>query len=459
MPVDKSVIVPALEQEVIGRIRSAMRGQVLLQGDEGYEAARCVYNAMIDRRPALIIRCLGVSDVMAAVNLAREQGWPPAVRSGGHSVAGFGVCEGGLMIDLSQMKGIRVDPAKRIARAEPGVTWGELDRETGVFGLATPGGIISTTGIAGLTLGGGVGWLVRKHGLACDNLLSADIVTADGRLLRASERENADLFWGLRGGGGNFGIVTSFEYRLHPVGTVLGGMLLHVRERAREVLGVYRAFTESAPDELTVSAGLITWTDGVPMIALVACYAGDIKAGEALLGPLREFGPPLVDGLQPMPHTRIQRLLDDAFPPGRRNYWKSCYLESLSDEAIEVVVEYANCVPSPFSAVLVECYTGAASRLGESETAYPHRRERYNLHIFSAWAGPDDDDRNIEWTRRFWEAMKPFSSGRVYVNFLGDEGERGVRTAFGSNYERLAAIKKKYDPSNLFSHNHNVRPA
>lgn len=300
---------------------------------------------------------------------------------------------------------------------------------------------------------------MRKHGLACDNLLSADVVTAEGKLLTASNDQNKDLFWGLRGGGGNFGIVTSFEYRLHPVSTVIGGMVLHAATNARAVLKFYREFTENAPDELTTSAAFITSPDGFHSLALIACYAGSPETGAKVVQPLREFGPPLIDRLQPMSYCTMQRLLDEAFPAGRRNYWKSSYLRTLSDEAIDVLIERASQVPSPYSAVIIERYTGMASRISQNETAFPHRLEPYNLHIFSAWTNPSEDDRNTQWTQQFWESMQEFSSGSVYVNFLGAEGDKRVQAAFGKNYERLALLKKKYDPSNLFRHNQNIRPA
>jgi FAD/FMN-containing dehydrogenase len=440
-------------------LRAALRGQVLAPGDAEYEQARRVYNAMVDRRPAAIVRCAGTDDVRAAVAFAREHGWHPAVRGGGHSVAGHSVCDGGLVIDLSAMKGIRVDPAARLARVEGGVTWGELDRETAAFGLAAPGGIVSTTGVAGLTLGGGVGWLVRKHGLSCDNLAAAEVVTAGGELLRASDGEHPDLFWALRGGGGNFGVATSFTFRLHPVGTVLGGMVLHPRGRAGDVLRFYREFTADAPDSLTTSAGLLTSPEGVPLVALVACWAGPPREGEAVLRPLRAFGQPVQDGIAPLSFPLMQRLMDGAFPAGRRNYWKAGFLDALTDAAIDTVVAQAARAPSPHTAVLLESYTGAAARVAPGATAYPHRGAPYNLHLFSAWTDPAGDAASVGWTRDAWEALAPFSTGGAYVNFLGDEGDERVRAAYGANLARLAEAKRVYDPANLFRRNQNVRPA
>ena len=456
-PASSSSVAPGDRE--IRELRKALRGRVLTPADVGYDAARRVYNAMADRRPAMIVRCAGAGDVRAAIDFVRGRGWHPAVRGGGHGVAGHAVCDGGMMNDLSPMKSVRVDPARRTARAEGGVTWGELDRATGRFGLAAPGGIVSTTGVAGLTLGGGVGWLVRKHGLACDNLLSAEVATADGRLLAASEDENPDLFWAIRGGGGNFGVATSLTFRLHPVGTVLGGMVLHPRERAAEVLRFYRDFAPAAPEPLTTSLGLITSPDGVQMVALVACWAGAMEEGEAALRPLRAFGRPVEDRIAPLPFPRMQRLMDDAFPAGRRNYWKSDFLRALPDEAIERIVEHAARAPSPHTAVLIESYTGAAARIAADATAYPHRGAPFNLHLFSAWTDADGDAANVAWTRAAWEALRPYSTGGAYVNFLGDEGEERVRAAYGANHARLAEAKRAYDPGNLFRRNQNVRPA
>ena len=440
-------------------LRGSLRGALLAPGDPGYDEARRVHNALVDRRPALIVRCATAGDVRAAVLFARERGWHPAVRGGGHSVAGHSVCDGGMVIDLSPMRGVRVDPAARLARAEGGVTWGELDRATAAFGLATPGGIVSTTGVAGLTLGGGVGWLVRKHGLACDNLVAAEVVTADGEAVRASAAENPELFWALRGGGGNFGVVTACTFRLHPVGTVLGGMVLHPRSRAREVLRFYRDFAPGAPDALTTSAGLLTAPEGAPLVALVACWAGPPAEGEAALRPLRTFAPPLADWIGPLPFVRMQRLMDEAFPPGRRNYWKSDFLRELPDAAVDAVVEHAARAPSPHTAVLLESYTGAAARVAPGATAYPHRGAPYNLHLFAAWTDPAGDAGNVRWAREAREALAPYSTGGVYVNFLGDEGEARVRAAYGANHARLARAKRLYDPLNLFRLNQNVRPA
>jgi hypothetical protein len=416
---------------------------------------------MIDKRPALIARCLGVSDVINCVNFARTHSLLVSVRGGGHNVAGISICDGGLMIDLSLMKGVRVDPAQGTARAEPGVTWGDLDRETQAFGLVTPGGIISTTGIAGLTLGGGVGWLVRKHGLSCDNLLSADLVTADGRFLTAGTTENADLFWGIRGGGGNFGIVTSFEYRLHPHGNVLGGMLLYPRSKARDLLRFYREFMPSAPEDLGVYAGLLTSPDGQPVVGLIVCYSGPLEKGAEVIRPLREFSPPMADLVSEIPHQAMQTMLDGAFPAGNQNYWKSTFLSELSNEAIDVVIDCASRVTSPLSAVVLEYYGGAASRVGETETAFAHRSAQYDLGILSQWADPAESEQHIKWARDSFDAIQPFSNGNYLFNFLGlpdDQKIDQVKAAAGQNYPRLVELKNKYDPTNFFQLNPNIKP-
>ena len=353
-----------LNAETVEQVRTKLRGGHLLPGDEGYDAARKIYNAMIDHRPGIIARCAGVADVVDAVNFARNNGLLVSVRGGGHNVSGNAVCDGGLMIDLSPMKGVRVDLDSKTARAEPGVTWGEFDRETQAFGLATTGGLVSTTGIAGLTLGGGLGWLMGNHGLACDNLISVDVVTADGRLLTASASRNEDLFWGLRGGGGNFGVATSFEFRLHPVGPMLGGILIYRLDKAAEIIRFYDNFTRSSPDELGTFVGFVTSPEGERVLAIFVCYNGAVEEGERILKPLREFGPPLADMIGPMPYVQVQRMMDDAFPAGRQNYWKSNFLKGLDPEAIQVIVDHVLKAPSPYSAVAIEQFSGAVNRVG-----------------------------------------------------------------------------------------------
>ncbi len=448
----------AIHEAVIQDVRSTLRGELLEPGDDGYDAARTVWNGMIDRRPALIARCRGAADVIAAVNFARERELLVSIRGGGHNVAGNAVCDGGLMIDLSAMKGIHVDPEARTARAEPGVLWREFDHETQAFALATVGGTISATGIAGLTLGGGAGWLTGKHGTTCDNLLSVDVVTADGVLRHASERENPDLFWAMRGAGANFGVVTSFEYQLHPVGPmILGGMVVHPIDRAEEVLRFYRDFAVSQPDELTTYAAILTMPDGNMVIALVACYAGPIEEGARALAPLKQFGPPAADMIGPMPYTALQSMLDGAFPYGRQNYWKSTYMSTIGDAAIETIVHHARAVPSPHSVVLIEDFHGAAGRVAQDAMAFGHRDTPHALVILSNWSDPNESERNIGWTRAFFAAMQPHMAGGVYVNDMGhDEGSERVRSAYGENYPRLAAIKAQYDPTNFFRMNQNI---
>ena len=445
-------------------LRDRLRGQLMCPGEDGYDSARQVWNAMIDRRPALIARCAGVADVIASIDFSRANDLLVAVRGGGHNVAGNAVCDGGLMIDLSPMKGIRVDPAARTAWAEAGVTWGELDHETQVFGLATVGGTISTTGIAGLTLGGGFGWLSRHYGLVCDNLIAVDVVTADGRFLHASAEEHADLFWGLRGGGGNFGVVTSFKYWLHEVGpTVLAGPIFHPLGSAREVFQVFRDAAATAPDALGSMAALMTSPEGVPLAALVPVFSGPLADGEAALRPLRAIDGPVADLVGPMPYQVMQTLFDAAFPPDRRNYWKSGFLQGLDDDAIGVLVEHFPRAPSPYAGVAIELYGGAANRVGPRETAFPHRDYPFNVLIFTAWDDPAHDAANIQWARELWTAMQPFAADGVYVNYLGDaaaEGQDRVRAAYGdATYDRLATLKRTYDPTNLFRMNQNITPA
>ncbi|HEV8361045.1 MAG TPA: FAD-binding oxidoreductase [Candidatus Thermoplasmatota archaeon] len=448
----------ALPAAAVDAFRASLRGDLLRPGDARYGEARTVFNAMIDRRPALIARCAGVADVTASVRFAREQGVAVAVKAGGHSVAGKSVCDGGLVIDLSGMKGMQVDPARRIARAQAGLRLGEFDAATQAFALATPLGIVSDTGIAGLTLGGGIGWLNGRHGLACDNVRSVDIVTADGQLRTASASEHEDLFWAVRGGGGNFGTVTSFEYQLHPVREVLGGMVLHPMRRAAETLRFYDGFARAAPDDLTTAAALLTSPDGAPVVAVLACHCGPPADASQALKPLRDFGPPAADLFAPRSYADMQRLLDASWPPGRLHYWKSSFLRTLSDDAIATMVAHAAAAPSPLSAVVLQQMHGAASRVGPRATAFAHRAEQWDFGIYAMWTDPSATDKNVAWARAFWDAMQPFLERSVYVNNLGDEGDARVRSAYGPNYERLAAVKRRYDPSNLFSRNQNILP-
>jgi FAD/FMN-containing dehydrogenase len=449
----------AVHEAVVADFRNTLRGELLTPGADGYDAARTIWNAMIDNRPALIARCRGAADVIAAVGFARDHGLPLSIKGGGHNVSGKAVCNDGLMIDLSPMKGIHVDPSARTVRAQAGVLWGELDRETGSFGLATPGGQISTTGIAGLTLGGGQSWLTGKYGFAVDNLLSVDIVTADGTLRHASADEEPDLFWAVRGAGHNFGVVTSFEYRLHPVSTVVGGMIIHPFERAADVLRFHQEFTATAPDDVTCAAGMLTAPDGTQVSAMVVCYSGSPEDGERVLAPLRNFGPPIADTIAPIPYTVMQTLLDGPFPYGRLNYWKSGLTSHVSDEMIDSLVRYATEIPSPFSAILVAHFGGFGSRVAKQATAYYPRDLVYDVLMVSSWNDPAKTDENVRWTRACYQAIEPSLSHGVYVNDMsGDESNERVRRAYGENYERLVALKTTYDPTNLFRLNQNIAP-
>jgi FAD/FMN-containing dehydrogenase len=443
----------------IEQFRTAFCGAVVRLGDDDYESARKIWNASITARPGIIARCTGLADVIAAVKFARQHSLLVAVRGGGHNVGGRALCEGGIVIDLSRMKGIHVDAAARRVRVQPGVTLGELDRETHVHGLAVPVGVISKTGVAGLTLGGGVGWLVRKYGMTVDNVISFELVTAEGDVLNVSADEHPDLFWALRGGGGNFGVVTSFEFRAHPVKTVLGGLILFPRERAADLLKFYRSFTTNSPDELAAYAILLHTPDGMPACAIATCYSGDLAEGERLMKPLRAFDTPLLDAIQPMPFPMMQQLLDGAAPEGLQNYWKSAFLRELSDTAIDEIVKYGNQATSPMSAVIVEQYGGAMSRVADDATAFAHRKAGYDLAMLSVWTNPDESDRHIGWARSFADAMTPHRSGAYLLNFLGEEGDDTIRAAFGGNYDRLVEIKTKYDPTNFFRRNQNVKPA
>ena len=448
-----------IEEPTVTAFRTRLRGELLRPDDPGYDEARKVWNGMIDKRPALIARCAGVADVVAAVHFARTNNLLVSVRGGGHNITGNAVCDGGLMLDLSRMKGVRVDPIKRTARAEAGLTWGEYNRETQAFGLASTGGVVSTTGIAGLTLGGGLGWLMGKHGLSCDNLLSVDMVTADGQFLTASPSEHPDLFWGLRGGGGNFGVVTSFEYRVHPVGPVLAGMVLHPMAKAKEVLRFYREYARSAPDELTAFTALMTSPDGAPIVAIVVGYIGPMAEGERLVAPVRKFGPPLIDTIGPMSYVQLNTMFDAAFPYGGvQRYWKSSFLKHLGDDVLDILVDRAATMPSPMSMVGFFHVHGAASQVHPDETAFGLRDDQWDYDIISQWLDPGESAQHIRWTREFWTAVEPFATGEVYVNHLDAEEGTRIRAAYGKNYDRLVALKNRYDPTNLFRLNQNIKP-
>jgi FAD/FMN-containing dehydrogenase len=444
----------------IEQLKGRLRGDLLCPGDDHYDSARTIHNGMIDRRPALIVRCAGVADVLEAVTFARSHHLVVAVRGGGHGVPGFAVCDGGLMIDLSRMKAVRVDPVHRTARAEGGATWGDFDHETQAFGLATTGGIARPTGIAGLTLGGGHGYLMRAYGLACDNLLSVDVVTADGRLLTASATEHTDLFWAVRGGGGNFGVVTAFEYRLHPVSQMLGGLLVYPLTHAKDVFRFYRNFTQTTPEALGSLCNLATLPDGTPAAVILLAYNGSVEDGEPLLRPLRTCAPLLADQVGLMPYIALQSIVENFNPPGLRNYWKSNYLQDLSDGAIEVLVDHYRTVPAPHTHVVIEHLGGAVSRVGADETAVDHREALYNFLIVGMWADAAMDAQVIGWVRELWGALQPFSSGGLYVNYEAEHDMGRVQAAYSpAKYARLVAVKSTYDPTNLFRLNQNIPPA
>ena len=437
--------------------------------DPGYDDLRTVWNAMVDRRPALIARCSGASDVTAALSLAREAGLPVSVHGGGHSVAGHAVAEGGVMIDLRPMKGIEVDPKTRTCRAGAGLTWAELDTLTQEHGLAVTGGRVSTTGIAGLTLGGGSGWLDRKCGYTVDNLLSVEIVTADGAVLTASEAENPHLFWGVRGGGGNFGVVTSFEYRLHAIGPrLLAGLLLYPASAAADVLRNFRDAMVGAPDEIGAAVVLFSAPPeefvpeplrGQPVVGVFVCYAGAVEEGEQALRPLREFGSPAVDAVQPMPYAAVQQLIDPGSPAGLRNYFASDYLAGLPDEAIEVMCRYHLSRPAPMTEIVALPGGGAVSRARREAAGSAQRKAPFNYVIHSKWFDAAGDQANIAWTRELRAALTPFATGGVYLNFIGDEGQDRVAAAYGpETYARLRALKDRYDPDNVFRLNQNIAP-
>ena len=448
-----------LDESLLDELRGELRGAVIGPADTDYETARRVHNGMIDRRPAVIARCSGVADVKAALQFGLDHDLPIAVRGGGHNVAGKAVVDDGIVIDLSGMKGMRVDPVKRTARAQAGLTWGEFDRETQAFGLATTGGAVSTTGIAGLTLGGGIGWLQRKYGLSCDNVLSIDVVTADGQFLTASETANEDLFWGLRGGGGNFGIATSFEYRLHPVGEMMAGPVLHPFGAARDAFEFYRDFAATAPDELFCEFGLGASPDGERAVFLFMAYAGPPEEGEKVLAPVREFGSPLEDMIGPAGYVDVQQMYDADFPWGLKNYWKSSNVAELSDDAIGTMVSFMEEAPSIAPAVIIDQFGGAVARVPDDATAFGHRDAEYDLIIAAIWSEDAEQEAHIDWAKRFWEAMQPYSTESVYVNYLSEEGEERVRAAYGDeHFARLVELKRKYDPGNVFRNNQNIRP-
>ena len=442
---------------------SSFSGDLLQRGDADYDDARRVHNGMIDKYPGVIARCSGAADIAAAVRFAREHDLEIAVRGGGHNVAGRATLDGGIMIDLSHMKGMKVDPAARTIRAGGGVTWGELYLETEAHALSTNGGVVSSTGIGGLSLGGGMGWLMGKYGLTVDNMLEVELVLADGSVAMASEEHNPDLFWAVRGGGGNFGIAASILYRLHEVGPeITGGRMVYPFDRARDVLRLCREFAAKAPDELGIIAGMVHAPDGsgAKLAAILVCHCGDASAAASDLEPLKELGAPAVDSVGPTPLSAINTILDDGFPRGALNYWKSSFIAELSDDAIDAAVDSFDRCPAPMGALIFEHVHGAVCRIAADETAFPHRGEGYNLLIVSQWQDPEQTPAATAWARETFAAMSPFSAGGRYVNYLDsdDEGDP-VRAAYGDNYARLQRLKKRYDPDNVFHMNQNIPPA
>ena len=449
-------------------LRTAFRGSLIAAGDDQFDEARKVWNGMIDRRPRLIAQCAGAADVIAAVNFARTHGLLVAVRGGGHSWPGHSVCDDGLMIDLSRMRGVRVDLATKTVRAQGGALWGDVDHESQAFGLATSGGVVSTTGIGGLTLGGGSQtWLIRRYGSTADNLVSADVVTAAGDLLRASETENADLFWALRGGGGNFGVVTSFEYRLHPVGPlVLGGPTFFLWDRAKEITDFYLEYVQDLPDELTTA--LYYWTappapflpeslHGQPVVIIAACYAGAAKAGEGVVAPIRALKP-AADMLGPLPYTGLQTMFDPLFPKGIYSYAKSDYFDVIPTAMVDDMIAWAERKPTPLSLTHLNHFGGAMSRVANDATPFAHRDAMFAFSQDAFWEGPEATAANVKWVKDYWQAMRAHSPRGAYVNFMADEGEDRVRESYRGNYDRLLQIKRKYDPANLFRLNQNIKP-
>jgi FAD/FMN-containing dehydrogenase len=452
-----------LDQTNREQLETALASVLVRPDDAAFDEARRIHNGLVDKRPALIARCRGTADVVDALALARAEGLEVSVRGGGHNVAGRAVTNGGLMIDLSQMRGIHVDPVAPTVRAQGGVTWREFNRETHLHGLATTGGAISTTGIAGLTLGGGLGWLMAKYGLAADNLVSVELVTADGRVLQPSADEHPDLFWALRGGGGNFGVATSLEYRLHPVSMVTGGLVAHPFDAARDVLEFFRDFTGSTADndDLTVFAGLVHAPDGsgMKLAAYIVFHTGTPEQAQADLKPLLEFGSPVMTEVGPMPYPVMNTLIDEGYPKGALNYWKSRFVAALADGALEAMIEaFAEC-PSPMGGMVIEHFHGAVTRIGLRDTAVPHRQESYNVVIPGEWLDPADTEANVSWVRSAYAALDPYAAEGRWLNYLADDdADDAVGAAYGPNYERLREVKRQYDPENVFHLNHNIVP-
>jgi hypothetical protein len=456
-----------LNETAINAFKAGLRGELLQPGDAGYDGARKVYNAMIDRRPRLIARCTDVADVMAAVNFARDTGLLTAIRGGGHNGGGLGVCDDGLVIDLSRMRGVHVDPKARTARVAGGCTWGDVDHATHAYGLATPSGIISTTGVGGLTLGGGLGHLTRKCGLTIDNLLAVDMVLADGRHVTASPKEHPDLFWGVRGGGGNFGIVTSFLFRLHPVSTVYAGPTLWELAKAPVVMRWYREFILKAPRDLNGFFAFLVVPPGPPfpehlhgkrMCGVVWCYAGPLDRAASVFKPIRRFESPALDLIGPMSHPALQGMFDPLYPPGLQWYWRADFVKELSDEAIALHVRFGSEIPTMHSTMHLYPISGAAQRPGKQDTAWSYRDANWAQVIVGVDPDPANNEKTISWTKEYWEALHPHSAGGAYVNFMMEEGQERIRATYRDNYERLVTLKTTYDPKNLFRVNQNIAP-
>jgi FAD/FMN-containing dehydrogenase len=444
-----------------------LRGQVIRQGDRDYDAARRVYNGMIDRHPRFIVRCLDVADVIAAVNFARASAIPLAIRSGGHNAAGLGVCDDGLVIDLSLMKGIHVDPSARTVRVEGGCVWGDVDHATNAFGMATPSGFISTTGVGGLTLGGGIGYLSRKYGLTIDNLLEADMVLADGRAVTVNESQNADLFWAIRGGGGNFGVVTSFLFRLHPVNTVIGGPTLWTLDKAADAMRFFRDYLADAPEDLNGFFAFLTVPPVPPfpeslhlkkVCGVVWCYTGPAESAEKVFAPVKKFSPPALYGVQPMPYPVLQSAFDGLYPSGLQWYWKSDFVDELSDEAIALNVKHGSELPTMHSTAHFYPIDGAVHRVGKQDTAFSYRETKWSQVIVGVDPDPAKADVITSWARDYWEAVHPYTAGGAYVNFMMEEGTERIKSTYRGNYDRLVSIKRRYDPDNLFRVNQNIKP-
>jgi len=458
-----------LGDATLAELDQSLRGTVVLPDNPEYDEARAIWNGSHDRRPVLIVRCAGVADVMRAVDFARSEDLEVAVRGGGHSLPGFSSVDGGVVIDLSGMTAVQVDPVSRTAVAEGGATWADFDHETQAFGLAVTGGLVSTTGIAGFTLGGGIGWLMRKYGLACDNLIAADVVTADGQLVRASEDENPELLWGLRGGGGNFGVVTSLEFRLYPVGPmVLAGPIFFAGDRALEVATFYRDWVRDLPDEVTTLLNFTTAppapflpesVHGKPVVAVIAVHSGEPEAGRALVQPLKDLGDPVADLIGPMPYTMMQGLIDALWAPGAQNYFRSAYVDELNDAAVAALVEKHGSKPSPNSEIHIQHFGGAVARVGGDVSPFGQRSAQFVLNVIARQPEADGFDRNVAWARGTTDALAPVSRDGAYVNFMGDAGDDRLRASYGdAAYERLVALKRRYDPGNLFRLNQNIKP-